>query len=246
MLIRPNDNRTRKSRGYEAKAEPKKTLPEWLSSGTTTRKLREILPQDFQINKSRSAKFMMTCGLAALFHFDTKDLKDKYIPGTLNVYRTGNDMCYISVVINAFSLGRVTPSNVTDALEEGNTDDIFPDIYEARFYGETIRVLKSMDSLEPMTVNECADYIDRYVSDVMKEAEEEIKKQMRKYPDYDFEYTHDNSSTDGMVSFTMFPDCRNASDLLEGISVAARSACDEANKLYNGKDIFGGSYTLDC
>lgn len=257
MLIRHDDKRTsrntRKSRGYEAKAEPKKTLPEWLSSGTTTRKLRELLTQDFQINKSRSAKFMMTCGLAALFHFDTKDLKDKYIPGTLNVYRTGDDMCYINVVINAFSLGRVTPSNVADELEEGHTDElsvigdeIFPDIYEARFYGETIRVFKSMDSLEPMTVNECADYINRFVSDVMKEAEEEIKKQMRKYPDYDFEYTPDSSSTDGMVSFTMFPDCRNASCLLEGISVAARSACDEANKLYNGKDIFGGSYTLDC
>ena len=79
------------------KQSQKKTLPEWLSSGTTTRKLRELLTQDFQINKSRSAKFMMTYGLAALFHFDTTDLKDKYIPGTLNVYRTGDDMCYISV-----------------------------------------------------------------------------------------------------------------------------------------------------
>lgn len=257
MLIRPNDKRisrnTRKSRGYEAKAEPKKTLPEWLSSGTTTRKLRELLPQDFQINKSRSAKFMMTCGLATWFHFDTNDLKDKYIPGTLNVYRTSDDMCYINVVINTFNLGRVTPSTVTDALEGGHTDElsvigdeIFPDIYEARFYGETIRVFKSMDSLEPMTVNECADYIDRFVADMMKEAEEEIKKLMRKYPDYDFEYTPDSSSTDDMVSFTMFPDCRKASDLIEGISVAARAACDEANKLYNGKDIFGGSYTLDC
>lgn len=100
----------------EAKADPKKSLYEWLKSGTTTRKLRELLPQDFKIERNRSAQFMMTAECVAWFQDDSKRNSMQRVNGSIHVYSTNSGMCFIRGRLEGILIGRVDQGSMDEVL----------------------------------------------------------------------------------------------------------------------------------
>lgn len=240
-------------RRNEAKADPKKSLYEWLKSGATTRKLRELLPQDFKIERSRSAQFMMTADFVARFQDDSKRNSMPIVNGTIHVYSTNSGMCFIKGRLDGISIGRVDQGSMEEALSSSSKgtsdlhiegDVVYPAIRGDQWNRSDINIVHNLDEQAMLSVSECASYIDTQVGAMVDEMSSEVRKFMSEYKDFTFTYNN-VMSTKITSPFKSLPDCSEALLDIQKIQVAVEAAKSEADRMYNGKDIFGGEYKID-
>lgn len=241
-------------RRNEAKADQEKTLYEWLKSGATTRKLRELLPQDFKIERNRSAQFMMTADCVAWFQDDSKRNVMTIVNGTIHVYSTNSGMCFIKGRLDGIYVGSVDQGSMEDALSsssKGTSDQlhiegdvVYPAIRGDQWYSHGINIVHNLDEQSMLSVSECASYIDTQVSAMVDEMSAEVRKFMSEYKDFTFTYKP-VMSTKVTSPFKSLPDCSEALSDIQKIQVAVEAAKSEADHMYNGRDIFGSEYKID-
>lgn len=241
-------------RRNEAKSDPKKSLYEWLKSGATTRKLRELLPQGFNIERSRSAQFMMTADCVAWFQDDSKRNVMTIVNGTIHVYSTNSGMCFIKGRLDGIYIGSVDQGSMDEALSsssKGTSDQlhiegdvVYPTLRGNRWYSNAITIVHNLDEQAMLSVSECASYIDTQVGAMVDEMSAEVHKFMSEYKDFTFTY-QPVMSTKVTSPFKSLPDCSEALSDIQKIQVAVEAAKSEADRMYNGKDIFGGEYKID-
>ena len=151
-------------RRNEAKSDPKKSLYEWLKSGATTRKLRELLPQGFNIERSRSAQFMMTADCVAWFQDDSKRNVMTIVNGTIHVYSTNSGMCFIKGRLDGISIGSVDQGSMDEALSsssKGTSDQlhiegdvVYPTLRGDQWYSNAITIVHNLDEQAMLSVSE--------------------------------------------------------------------------------------------
>lgn len=241
-------------RRNEAKADPKKSLYEWLKSGATTRKLRELLPQDFKIERSRSAQFMMTAECVAWFQDDSKRNSMPRVNGAIHVYSTNSGMCFIRGRLDGIFIGRVDQGSMDEALSssfQGTSgqvhiegDVVYPAIRGDKWYRDNINIVHNLDEQAMLSVSECAAYIDTQVGAMVDEMSAEVRKFMAEYKDFTFPYKPGTFSKINSP-FKSLPNCSEALSDIQKIQVAVEAAKSEADRMYNGKDLFGGEYKID-
>lgn len=241
-------------RRNEAKSDPKKSLYEWLKSGATTRKLRELLPQDFKIERNRSAQFMMTADFVARFQDDSKRNSMPIVNGAIHVYSTNSGMCFIRGRLDGIFIGRVDQGSMDEALSsafQGTSaqlhiegDVVYPAIRGDQWNRSDINIVHNLDEQAMLSVSECASYIDTQVGAMVDEMSSEVRKFMSEYKDFTFTYNN-VMSTKITSPFKSLPDCSEALSDIQKIQVAVEAAKSEADRMYNGKDIFGGEYKID-
>lgn len=241
-------------RRNEAKADPKKSLYEWLKSGATTRKLRELLPQGFNIERSRSAQFMMTADCIAWFQDDSKRNWMPIVNGAIHVYSTNSGMCFIRGRLDGIFIGRVDHGSMDEALSsssKGTSDQlhiegdvVYPSIRGDKWYRNDINIVHNLDEQAMLSVSECASYIDTQVSAMVDEMSAEVRKFMSEYKDFTFTYKP-VMSTKVTSPFKSLPDCSEALSDIQKIQAAVEAAKSEADRMYNGKDVFGDEYKID-
>lgn len=240
-------------RRNEAKADPKKSLYEWLKSGATTRKLRELLPQDFKIERNRSAQFMMTAECMAWFQDDSKRNLMPRVSGAIHVYSTNSGMCFIRGRLDGIFIGRVDQGSMDEALSSSfkgtsdlhiEGDVVYPAIRGGQWYRNDINIVHNLDEQAMLSVSECASYIDTQVGAMVDEMSSEVRKFMSEYKDFTFTYNN-VMSTKITSLFKSLPDCSEALLGIQKIQVAVEAAKSEADRMYNGKDLFGGEYKID-
>ena len=241
-------------RRNEAKADPKKSLYEWLKSGATTRKLRELLPQGFNIERSRSAQFMMTADCVAWFQDDSKRNSMPIVNGAIHVYSTNSGMCFIRGRLDGIFIGSVDQGSMDEALSSSSKgtsgqvhiegDVVYPAIRGDKWYRNDINIVHNLDEQAMLSVSECASYIDTQVSAMVDEMSAEVRKFMSEYKDFTFTYKP-VMSTKVTSPFKSLPDCSEALSDIQKIQVAVEAAKSEADRMYNGKDVFGDEYKID-
>ena len=212
----------------EAKADPKKSLYEWLKSGATTRKLRELLPQDFKIERNRSAQFMMTAECVAWFQDDSKRNSMQRVNGSIHVYSTNSGMCFIRGRLEGILIDRV---------DQGSMDEVL----SSAFQGTSGQVHIEQVLL---SVSECVSYIDTQVGAMVDEMSAEVRKFMAEHKDFVFPYKPGTFSEINSP-FKSLPNCSEALSDIQKIHVAVEASKRDADRMYNGKDIFGGEYKID-
>ena len=238
----------------EAKADPKKSLYEWLKSGATTRKLRELLPQDFKIERNRSAQFMMTAECVAWFQDDSKRNSMQRVNGSIHVYSTNSGMCFIRGRLEGILIGRVDQGSMDEVLSsafQGTSgqvhiegDVVYPTIRGDKWYRDNINIVHNLDEQVLLNVSECVSYIDTQVGAMADEMSAEVRKFMAEHKDFVFPYKPGTFSEINSP-FKSLPNCSEALSDIQKIHVAVEASKRDADRMYNGKDIFGGEYKID-
>lgn len=235
------------SGAYEAR-EQAKTLQEWFATGAATKKIREGL-SSFSLSRKRGGPVMLEATLQAQFKNDDA-VFDSFLDGKVSVWCSDKGL-YVQCSIPELRVGR--KEDIPDAID-GWTRPI-------KIQGETAYMLvtkhtsynaqpyeaeSSVQNMEKMTASDVVAAIQKAVSDASKKLEEQIQNAMKDYRDGTYKYLpRDSRSNERTNPMIIIDSVDRAVDELEAIVVGLESLSDDAHKLYNGKDLFGGDYDLD-
>lgn len=238
------------SGAYEAR-EQAKTLQEWFATGAATKKIREGLGV-FSLSRKRNGPVMLEATLRAHFSND-EAMFDKDLEGTANIWCTDMGL-NIKCSIPDFNVAN--EDNITGVIDgatsrlikiQGTTAYMLIDkntSYSAKPYESTT----SIQNMEKMSASEVVNAINTAVSEATQELEAQINDDLKEYRDGTFKYFPPDQergrgrNINPMVVITTMD---NAVDELGSIMVGLESLSDDAHKMYNGKDLFGGDYELD-